>query len=262
MMVPHFWDGTRMWNEFGWQRCSDPRDMHVESGDVIVRSGSYMDASKSEQMVYLGGGKYLTCKEGSYPIVEEPEFVMCLRSQVFYVLRPTLAYDDLHALPALRKELKFDDVKESDWFYAFVKDLTDDGTVSGMTDAAFAPNGTLTYGQALKLIALAVGEKEPAKSGTHWASGYLTLAKSKGWLGEDVDPDGTISRLALCRIAAKAKGLSAKAGFHPFTDTDDPDVLALYQANVVSGITAAEFKPDAPLTRAQIAKIIWALKKL
>ena len=159
-------------------------------------------------------------------------------------------------------KLKFTDVKESDWYYAYVKDLVADGTVSGMTETTFAPNGNLTCGQALKLVALAVGEKEPAKSGTHWASGYLTLAKSKGWLTEDVNPDGAITRLQLCRIAAKAKKLTAQPEKNPFTDTADRDVLALSKAGVISGMTATEFKPEGLLTRAQIAKIIWTLRKI
>ena len=42
-----------------------------------------------EQLVYLGGGKYLSYDKTAktYPIVEEPEFVKCLLEyQVFYVL--------------------------------------------------------------------------------------------------------------------------------------------------------------------------------
>ena len=173
-----------------------------------------------------------------------------------------MAFDDLHVSTAPEKEFKFTDVKQSDWFYTYVKDLVDDGTVNGMTETTFVPNGTLTYGQALKLIALAVGETEPAKSGTHWASGYLTLAKSKGWLSEDVNLDGTITRLALCGIAAKAKGLTEQPEANPFTDTDDKDVLALNKVGVINGMTETTFQPEGQLTRAQISKIIWVLRSV
>ena len=261
-LVPTCWGGYQMRFEWGHERCVDPRDKHLEPGDVLVSASTITASNPGEQRVYLGDGKYLKydAEKKDYVIVEEPEFVMCLFSRIFYVLRPTLVYDDLHTLPALETELKFDDVKENDWYYAFVKDLVDDGTVSGMTATSFAPNGTLTYGQALKLIALAVGEKEPAKSGSHWASGYLTLAKEKMWLTEDVNLDGTISRLAFCKIAAKAKKLSEQPEKNPFTDTKDKDVLALYKVSVISGMTATEFKPEGLLTRAQIAKIIWMLR--
>ena len=263
-LVPTCWGGAKLWCPLGSDRCADPRDKHLEPGDVLVRSDNIASASMSEQLVYLGEGKYLRCDtKKALTIVEEPEFVYSLNSKIFYVLRPTLAYDDVHALPALPAAapdtLKFTDVKESDWFYTYVKDLVDRGTVSGMTATTFEPNGNLTYGQALKLIALAVGEAEPAKSGSHWASGYLTLAKEKKWLESDVDLDGKITRLQLCRIAAKAKGLTKQPETNPFKDTKDPDVLALNKAGIISGMTATTFEPNGLLTRAQIAKIIWTM---
>ena len=269
MMVPQLWGGNGIWYEWAKDHCFDPRDMHLEPGDVIVRASSLIGVAPSDQLVYLGNGKYLSYdKTGkSYPLVEEPQFVDCLSKKCFYVLRPTLAYDDVHTLPALAapvtaKEFKFTDVKESDWFYTYVKDLVLDGTVNGMTPTTFEPNGTLTYGQALKLIALAVGEPEPAKNGTHWASGYLALAKEKKWLTNTVNLDGTITRLALCRIAAKAKNLTEQPASNPFTDTDSKDVLALNKAGVINGMTATTFQPEGKLTRAQISKIIWTLRKV
>ena len=74
--------------------------------------------------------------------------------------------------------------------------------------------------------------------------------------------DGTITRLQLCRIAAKAKGLTAAPEKNPFTDTADADVLALNKAGVINGMTATEFQPNGLLTRAQISKIIYTLRKV
>ncbi|MBR2897820.1 MAG: S-layer homology domain-containing protein [Oscillospiraceae bacterium] len=262
MVVPMFHGGRNLWNLYGHERMNDLRDMHVEPGDVILRTDNIRKPEKIDPLVYLGSGKYLMLNEQNQPeIVEEPTFFKSLFFSAFFGIRPALGYDDMHTL-ALQEKLLFADVKQSDWFYAFVKELVEDGTVSGMTATTFAPNGTLTYGQALKLIALAVGEKEPAKSGKHWASGYLALAKSKGWLTADVDPDAAITRLELCRIAAKAKNLTAQPASNPFADTADKDVLALHHAGVINGMTATEFAPEGLLTRAQIAKIICALRKL
>ena len=263
MLVPTFHGGKELWNEWGHDCCRDPKDLHLEPGDVIVRVKYGAKRNTFDTLVCLGSGKYLKTgsKTNAKKIVEEPELVKSLIFDAFYCLRPTLAYDDIHAQAAKVQKMQFTDVQPRDWFYTYVRDLVADGTVSGMTATTFQPNGNLTYGQALKLIALAVGEKEPAKSGGHWASGYLALAKSKGWISEDVDPDGTITRLALCKIAAKAKGLKTKPVFNPFTDTSDPDVLVLYDAGVISGMSATAFKPDGLLTRAQIAKIICLLRK-
>ncbi|MBR2896460.1 MAG: S-layer homology domain-containing protein, partial [Oscillospiraceae bacterium] len=42
----------------------------------------------------------------------------------------------------------------------------------------------------------------------------------------------------------------------------DKDVLALNKAKVIDGMTKTEFKPNELLTRAQISKIICALRDL
>ena len=266
MLVPACQYGRDIWLQTGLDRCSDPRDKHLEPGDIVVRADDLdaPDKAKVEQLVYLGNGKYLSCANGHYSAVEEPEFFKSILWKVFYVLRPTLAYDDVHTMQAAQDEsdMKFTDVNPNDWYYAYVADLYNDSVISGMTATTFAPNGTLTYGQALKLITLIAGEADPVKTGSHWASGYLTLAKSKGWLTEDVNLDGTITRLALCKIAAKAKKLTAQPETNPFKDTDDKDVLALVKAGVINGMTDTTFQPNGLLTRAQISKIIGLLRVL
>jgi len=157
-------------------------------------------------------------------------------------------------------ELPFTDVKEGDWFYEFVSEMYGKKIIAGMTETTFVPNGTLTYGQALKLIAVGLGKGEQP-AGTHWASGYLDLAKKEGWLANDVDLNGSVTRVAFCQIAAAAKGLT-EVGENPFKDTTDLSVLALVKAGVISGMSADTFAPDQTLTRAQIAKIISLLIKL
>lgn len=155
---------------------------------------------------------------------------------------------------------KFTDVKTTDWYYGYVRDLAADGIINGMTETTFAPNGTLTYGQALKLIALTAGADEQPAAGGHWAGGYLALAKKNGWLSQDVDLNTGISRLAFCQIAAKSQNLTKQPASNPFQDTADPDVLALVNAGVINGMSATTFAPNATLTRAQIAKIVWCIK--
>ena len=269
MLVPMFHGGRNVWNAWGHERINDLKDQHVEPGDVIVRSRELRTFKMTDTLLYLGNGKYAKYGASNKPvkIVDEPELVKSLMFAAFYCFRPTLAYDDIQSIysepPAPPSAaMRFTDVKESDWFYTYVKDLVEDGTVNGMTATTFVPNGTLTYGQALKLIGLAVGEKEPVKTDTHWASGWLELARQKQWVTGKIDLDGTITRLQLCRIAAKAKNLSEQPAANPFTDTDNKYVLALNKAGVINGMTATEFKPEGLLTRAQISKIIWTLRKV
>ena len=102
-------------------------------------------------------------------------------------------------------------MKESDWFYSYVTDLAKDGIVGGMSDGTFQPAGTLTYGQALKLLICALDKDVGNAASGHWASNYLSAAQSKGWITGSVNLDAGISRLSFCQIAAKAKGLSDTA---------------------------------------------------
>lgn len=157
---------------------------------------------------------------------------------------------------------KFTDVKESDWFYSFVLDLVEKKVVSGMNETTFQPNGTLTYGQALKLLVVAKQGTDPGNAASgHWAGNYLAAAKKAGWLTEDVNLDASISRLSFCQIAAKAAKLTAQPEKNPFADCADASVLALVKAGVINGMTETSFAPDATLTRGQISKIISLLMK-
>ncbi|MBR2366939.1 MAG: S-layer homology domain-containing protein, partial [Oscillospiraceae bacterium] len=188
MIVPELYGGLVHSEMDSRKRVLDLRCDYLRPGDVVYEIKNVAKPSDGQTLVYLGNDKFLrqTRTTGGAATATFFEWQKAHTFQLFYVLRPTLAYDDVNNLPKLanpvdNKIFKFTDVQPSDWFYNNVRELAADGIIKGMTETTFAPNGTLTYGQALKLIGMAVGEKEPAKSGAHWASGWLTLAKSKGW---------------------------------------------------------------------------------
>lgn len=161
----------------------------------------------------------------------------------------------------LRLRPLFDDVPADKWYYAYVTELAETGIVSGMTATRFEPEGTLTNGQAMKLLCCALSG-ELAPTGAHWASGYMDRAAAEGLLPAGADPDGAITRLAFCRAAARAVGAQTALTVSPFADCADPAVLALYERGVIAGMSETEFAPDATLTRAQISKIIWCILQL
>ena len=78
--------------------------------------------------------------------------------------------------------MPFTDVKESDWFYSYVKTMYDNELVSGTTPTTFSPQDTVTLGEALKFILNAAGYTAPTTSGKNWASGSYQLAQEKGFL--------------------------------------------------------------------------------
>lgn len=246
-------------------RTMEYQEGAYEPGDIFLcmQGSSYLKVENPSDVmvyIYLGNGKVAASDGKNVKIVNFKDSVACLlRMNVSMALRPSLVHGDINASAV---SFKFTDVKTSAWYYSYVSSLVAKKVINGMNETTFAPNGNLTYGQALKLITLAVGEKEQAAANGHWAGGYLNAAKTKGWIAGDVDLEANINRLQFCQIAAKAAGISQKPEKNPFTDTADASVLALYNAGVVNGMTVTTFQPDGLLTRAQISKIIWCLQAL
>ncbi len=153
------------------------------------------------------------------------------------------------------------DVKQSDWYYTYVRELSAKGVVSGYPDGTFCAGNSLKTGEALKLILLAAGYTERTPVDVHWASGYVELARQLGcyesW--ENINPDAPIDRLRVAKIAARAMGLSASTGRSPFADADDGDLRALYEAGIVEGSIEGSrrfYYPDSSITRGEICALV------
>lgn len=159
----------------------------------------------------------------------------------------------------------FVDVPTSHWAYDYIKALYDKEIIGGTSPTTYEPNGTLTWGQALKLLLVSCGHGNLVATRSHWASGFLDYAKFKQWVGpneiNDTQLDNKITRLRFCQLAAGVKMIVSQPATNPFTDTDDVMVLALYNAGIIGGTSATTFSPDEYLTRAQISKIIYLLTK-
>ena len=161
---------------------------------------------------------------------------------------------------------KFTDISTSTWCYKYVTELASANVISGYSNGTFQEKNTITYGAALKLIMLAAGYGEQAptvKRSTF--SGYLTRAKADGLVEGNPKLNGSITRLQIAQIAAKAlklptSGLPSKK---PFTDTNDVYVQALNAAGIIEGYFSngtSTYKPNNTLTRGQVSAIVWRMK--
>lgn len=154
----------------------------------------------------------------------------------------------------------FKDVKASSWFGKYVIDLYNDGIINGTSATTYAPNDTLTWAAALKLLLVSSGDlKAEDATGADWLKNTMAKAVELGIAPEDADGKALITRLAFCQTAAKLNKLAESKTESPFTDCTDGYVMALVDAKVISGMTETTFEPSATLTRAQIAKIIYQL---
>lgn len=154
----------------------------------------------------------------------------------------------------------FKDVKASSWFGQYVIDLYNDGIINGTSATTYAPNDTLTWAAALKLLLVSNGNLKAADAtGADWSKNAIAKAAELGLVAADLDGAKAISRLEFCQVAAKLNKLAESKTESKFTDCADGYVMALVDAKVIDGMTATTFEPDASLTRAQIAKIIYQL---
>ena len=154
----------------------------------------------------------------------------------------------------------FADVKASSWFGKYVIDLYNDGIINGTSATTYAPNNTLTWAAALKLLLVSNGDLKAADAtGADWSKNAIAKAAELGLVAADLDGAKAISRLEFCQVAAKLNKLAESKTESKFTDCADGYVMALVDAKVIDGMTATTFEPNASLTRAQIAKIIYQL---
>ncbi|MCC8156500.1 MAG: S-layer homology domain-containing protein [Oscillospiraceae bacterium] len=134
----------------------------------------------------------------------------------------------------------FSDVAADAWYADYVETLNDQGVVNGYEDGTFRPDGSVTWGEALKLILRSAGfAEQTAASGEHWAAGYLAYATQKEYLPEDADVelDAAITRDEMADLCAAVLELEGgeTGGESPFADSDRASVLALYAAGIVEG---------------------------
>ena len=154
----------------------------------------------------------------------------------------------------------FKDVKTTSWYFNYMIHLYEDGVISGTSATTYAPNDTLTWAAALKLLLVSHGDLKAADAtGADWSKNVIAKAAELGLVAADLDGTKAISRLEFCQVAAKLNKLAESKTESKFTDCTDGYVMALVDAKVINGMTETTFEPAASLTRAQIAKIIYQL---
>ena len=155
------------------------------------------------------------------------------------------------------------DVKDTDWYYTYIRELSYHNITAGYPDGTFLPDVEISAGEALKLILLAAtGAVDPGNAAYgHWAENYLALAEGLGCVypNEIQNLDGAIDRATIARITAVAMGLELRTGVSPFEDTDDPYTLTLFEAGIIKGDIIdghRYFSPNKGISRAEACAIV------
>lgn len=154
----------------------------------------------------------------------------------------------------------FKDVKTTSWYFNYMIHLYEAGVISGTSATTYTPDAKLSWAAALKLLLVSHGDLKAADAtGADWSKNTIAKAAELGLVAADLDGTKAISRLEFCQVAAKLNKLAESKTESKFTDCTDGYVMALVDAKVINGMTETTFEPDAFLTRAQIAKIIYQL---
>ncbi len=167
----------------------------------------------------------------------------------------------------------FDDVADSHWAYAYIKEMKEMGVVSGKTATTFEPDATITRAEFVKMIAvtfgLEIGATESAFEdcgADDWYTPYVVAAAEAGYVNGISETafgaNDAITRQDICTILGRILGLTAEEAEVAFTDVDDiadyalEAVKALAAAGIINGYEDGTFAPTKNASRAEVCKIL------
>ena len=170
----------------------------------------------------------------------------------------------------------FIDVKETDWFYKDVMELTRRGLIAGYPDKTFRPNAQIRVNEFTKILVSTIDNNIKTSPNAHWAEGYINKAKELGIIknGEFSDYNRYITRGEMARMIVlagervKDKGLSLdvpenyKEYSYLITDYSTLDhnsqdtALKIFTSGIISGFPDGTIGFNKNATRAEACAIL------
>ena len=168
---------------------------------------------------------------------------------------------------------QFNDVRETDWYARYVEDAFNYGFFRGKSESEFAPDGLLTFGEAVTLAARVrsiyfTGKAEFAGSVPFYAV-YADYAREHGVIDQFgvYDFEAPAARAQLAQLVHNALPAEAFAEINVITDYGISDVVhgedhssavyALYRAGILTGADSfGTFSPGSNITRAETSAIM------
>jgi hypothetical protein len=170
--------------------------------------------------------------------------------------------------------MQFSDLPDSHWAYSYVSYLFCRNVVSGYGDGTFRPNSGSTRGQFSKMLVLALDWvpysplnptfTDVAPGSTFYS--YVEAAYLHGVVGGYPDgrfrPNNALTRAQVAKMVVLGRGWPLLTPVVPTF----PDVPASHWAYsyietasahaVVGGFDDGQFRPELPVNRAQLAKMV------
>jgi hypothetical protein len=170
------------------------------------------------------------------------------------------------------------------WAEADIRAAAAQGWMTGEGDGLFGPDQALTRAEAAAVLLRATGVSAPAVGAgataadeaaspfadvpaSHWAAHDIDVAAQLGYVdgvaAGRFAPDRPITREQMCALLARVLALPTAAGTAspPYRDVPTaswsaPAIAALSGRGVVDGFDDGTFRPQAPVTRAQMAALL------
>jgi hypothetical protein len=140
----------------------------------------------------------------------------------------------------------------------------------------FRPGENLTKGQFAKMLCLAKGWNAPIGSSSsanqeiavNWWYPYLKILQEKDVISSDElnasNANKAITRAETAKMAVLVAGYKIDTTQSLNVDTignwAEQYILTAKKHSIMSGYTDGLFRPDASITRAEAAKIVWRLR--
>ncbi|GLX68070.1 S-layer homology domain-containing protein [Paenibacillus glycanilyticus] len=252
------------------------------SGFQHTEDGSGVTGMSTEQALYglVDAKRVAEGKNGLYRMSDVTRVTPSNTNNTFGLPNK---HKDIKKMPVLDAAKTFSDISASPSKKA-IEALASRGIINGMTEAAFAPNKTMTRAEFATIVTKGLGlvPKATAKfadvKSTVWYAGYIGTANSYGIVNgtsaTKFAPNNTITKqeaAVMIANAAKLTGLNTAmspaetrdmlAQFGDYTKSAEwaRDALAFnYRENILSQ-DALQIEPATAVKRAEIAEMLYRL---
>lgn len=162
----------------------------------------------------------------------------------------------------------FPDMPSTHWAASQVDRLVSEGTINGMPDGTFSPNGTVTRAQFVKM--LGKSDVKFAKDfldvpADNWAYEYVMYSQLEGDTHGRFNPNEPIRRDDVAKLLYKrfANGAETRAPYSISSQGTNPLATAwVYNTGLIIGSDGLNLRLDDTLTRAEAAVLIVRAKDL
>ena len=155
------------------------------------------------------------------------------------------------AAPAMVRVPCFPDLGPEDPRYPYVAELIRAGVLDGGAGKPFGGDQPVGWQEAVTLLLRTIGAEWDGGPGEAAVEHKLLYTFDGAW------PSGNPTRLEAAQMAARGLDLLPFAGESPYTDCHDGYVVKLYEKGLLE--EKAEFRPEDPITRGELAMLAWRI---